>query len=439
MVNNSAKSQRLLIFEVAVFSLLLMVRDIGGIEFNKFVFLPIAVILFAFMDMEQLICSLCFLLPLLNGLPGNYIILAWILIYLLKTRYVKSKVIVLFAIYVILEIISGIGLTENSLVDTFSYLAYLFAFLMMINNDTEFSRKKCLWSYFIGVSIFVFITFFSTLVYAPSNWLTLFANGWYRFGNLTGVDSMHIGTNANELAYFAAVGFSVGLVLLALEAGNLVRRNIIYVLSLFVLILGALSTSRSYILVIAIIILFYFAVCKKSIKGFLIALLAMIIAVGVIYYILEQYPDLLTGFISRFDSETTSTAGSRTILWQQYWEAFFSKVRYILLGTGVVGYKEATGLYHSTHNMFQQIIMCYGVPFGFVFIVSILRPAVACFKNIKTKVLWLPLLAVLLFTQTIQFLNPWNLMLHYIVGVFALQTEGLDSSALELNWRGDQL
>ena len=430
IVNNAGKQNKVLIGMIILFSALLGIRDIGEIAVTKYIFVVLVGSFFLAMKPETLIASLCFFMPLFNGLPGNYIIFLWIIVFTIRTKIVKKRVMILFVVYVLAEMISNIGLTESSIVDILSYLACLYLlFLMLHEESSRLDRIKCLECYFFGVFLFCIITLFSTLAYAPSNWLELFSKGWYRFGSLVGVNTMHIGTNANELAYYALVGFCVGLVLLTIETTNMIRRYILFAMDLSIVLIGALSTSRSYILILTLIVCLYFLISKKSIKGILVIGAAIVLIVGVISYINFAYPEFLEGFTARFtDSSTMSTGGGRTTLLHDYWNVFFSKLRFIFLGTGVVGYKEATGLYHATHNMLQQIIMCYGIPLGIVFLLVLLRPIIKYFCRINSKVLVLPIVAVVLFTQTIQFLNPWSLMLHFIIGIFTIQIEALSYS-----------
>ncbi len=423
ILDNSKKQNKIVLLMIMLFTVVIGIRDLGGIEINKYIFVALAIVFFPMLNVEWLVSSLCFFFPLFNGLPGNYMIFIWITVYILKTRKINRKVLLIFGIYMLAEMISCIWLGENTVIDILSYLACLYLLLMLTQSEIHFSRKNALESYFFGTFVFSIITLFSTLIYAPANWLSLFSKGLYRFGDLTGVESMHIGSNANELAYYALVGVSVGLVLLTIES-NVIKKYSIFAGILSIALIGALSASRSYILILAVIVALYFGICKKSLKKLLLACVVLILTMVILQYINTSFPELLAGFTTRFkDSSTMSTAGGRTDLLHDYWETFFSKIRFIFCGTGVVGYKEATKVYNSTHNMFQQIIICYGIPLGTCFLGILLQPFIAYFPKISNKVLVLPFLSVIFFTQTIQFLNPWFLMLHFIIGVFAMQME----------------
>jgi len=414
-------------FETCIFALLiaslialLALRDIFALNINKYIFLGVFIICASFLSLDRLILSFCFMIPLFNGLPGNYIMLSWLILYVVRKRKINIKIILPFGFFAILEFVSAICVNESSLISIIGYLMCLLAFLTLLLDENLFLKENALKLYLFGTLAYSLLIFFSTIITAPSNWLDLFARGLYRFGDLVETDSMHIRSNPNELAYYCIVGFSVGLLLLKNNLmKNTASKVAVFVSTIFILIVGALSTSRSYILVFVIILFAFLIINLKSFKFTICFFLTiLLLAVGFSFLIGNNY-SLIEGFATRFSFKNVSTAGGRFELWTQYWSAFFSNARFVLIGEGVVSYKEATGLYAATHNMFQQIVMCYGlfgtIVFLYILIFSIAKQKIASLNNL------LPLFAVLLFTQTIQFLNPWNLMLPFIIGIYALE------------------
>ena len=96
----------------------------------------------------------------------------------------------------------------------------------------------------------------------------------------------------------------------------------------------------------------------------------------------------------------------------------------LIFGTGSIFYRQVCNLSHSMHNGVQQILVSYGI-LGFIpMLVVLIRPIIKYFKKNKFELLkLLPILAVFMFIQTIQFLNPNNLLLPYAVAVLCMRID----------------
>ena len=130
-----------------------------------------------------------------------------------------------------------------------------------------------------------------------------------------------------------------------------------------------------------------------------------------------------------------STAGGRSVLFARYMDAFLANPRLYFTGTGVTSYKEITGIYNSMHNATEQILVCYGIFGSILFFIGLLTPIVRCLR--KNKDLWkmkiLPFFAVVLFIQTIQFVNPDMLMMPYVIAVYCLRIRGMCDEEIYYN------
>ena len=62
-----------------------------------------------------------------------------------------------------------------------------------------------------------------------------------------------------------------------------------------------------------------------------------------------------------------------------------------------------------------------GIIVATIFIGNLSAPVVGAVRNKVKLIYWLPIIVVVAFTQTIQFLNPYMLMLPYAIGVYALR------------------
>ena len=184
-------------------------------------------------------------------------------------------------------------------------------------------------------------------------------------------------------------------------------------------IAGALSTSRSWMIVTAVMVLLMMFYSTKSWKTVLATALCLIVVVWGIAWYLEQNPSILEGFVTRLTDGTMQTGGGRSDVLNEYWNAFSGNSRYWIMGTGVTQYKEVLGETGSVHNAFQQIVVSYGIPGASIFLIGMVCPVLKLAR--KELLYWIPFIVILLFVQTIQFINPYTLMFPYIISVFVLK------------------
>ena len=80
---------------VAGLSLMLILRDVSGMSINKFIYFGFAVALMAIASYQTVVYMICFMLPLICGLPGTYIMpCAWMLLVIKKGRIKVIQLIV---------------------------------------------------------------------------------------------------------------------------------------------------------------------------------------------------------------------------------------------------------------------------------------------------------------------------------------------------------
>ncbi len=405
--------------------MLLAIRDIGGLYLNKYIYLVYCSVFMVFASYEAILYMICFLMPLLNGLPGTYIMLVALFFIFIKKVCISKKVIILILLYSLLEIISSFWYPQTDLFEIAEYLFILSIFFLMLYDNSDKDIKLCVKMFFYGTFVFCTVVIISGIMTAPSNWMSLFAMGWFRFGetNIGGGDIMMLRGNANELAYFSVVGLSVGLLLLDSLKG--LKRIMLHIMIVCIGISGFLSLSRTWILVVLLIVLFYGISRIRQPKKLLSFGIVFLVLIFLGINCLSKNPDLFNGFLRRFSDSTMMTGGARTTLAVKQIGAFLQIPRCIFFGTGVTQY---TGILKtvSIHNMVLQILVCYGFIFGTFFIISIVKPIILSEGRRRRLVSWLPLIAVTAFVQTIQFINPYALMLPYVIGIYALRIRSRD-------------
>lgn len=419
-----AISKCLLFFIIGLTGLLVL-RDVIGFSYNKYLLVGYF-LLFAILAKPKVLAPmLCFMFPLTWGLPYTYIFFAGIVLYWIKRRKMPIQVFILISCYLLLEIIASFWYPELDYVAIIKYTSVLSIFFTFLY-DSNVDKEQCIKAFYIGSLVLCGIILISTIKNAPSNWLYLFSRGFFRFGknHIEEVVDMALSLNANNLAYYSLIGFSLSLSFLMSNKG----KNILFYIGgcLLFLIMGVFSVSMSFVVTISICISLFILSRLQERTTVLYSLLITSVIVFIFAYIIFKMPDTLIAFSSRFDSTDIATANQRFTLFILYNEAFWNNIRFVLLGTGVTQYTSVINIFSSMHNMIQQIFVCYGIFFGIIFFISILYPIKAIIKSRKISIIkWLPLISVILFTQTIQFINPEPLMLPYVIAFYVLATAPL--------------
>lgn len=419
-----AISKYLLVFMSGLTGLLVL-RDVMGFSYSKYLLLGYVLLFVAFAKPKVLAPMLCFMFPLAWGLPGNYIFFASIVLYWIKRRKIPVQAFILISFFLLLEIIASFWYPEQNYVDIVKYISILSIFFTFLY-DSQIDKEQCIKAYYIGSLVLCSVILVSTINNAPSNWLYLFSRGFFRFGaqHIEEASNMALSVNANALAYYSLVGFALAINFIVNNKG---KNLLLHIGSCLLFIMtGIFSVSMSFLVILSICILLFVLSRLKKITTILYSLLITSVIALILAYILFKMPDILTAFSSRFNSSDIATANYRSTLFILYNEAFWNNLRFILMGAGVTQYTRVLNIPYATHNMVQQIFVCYGIFFGMLFFIAMLYPLKTIIKNRKANIIQcLPLIPVILFTQTIQFINPEPLMLPYVIAFYVLATAPL--------------
>lgn len=430
----ATKNDRYLLYAlIAGLSLLLILRDVNNISINKFIYFGYAVALMTVANYQTLVQMICFILPLVCGLPGTYIMTCAYVLLLLKRGSFKLMQVIPVLIILLMELFAALWYPSANLTEIVNYVFFAAVMIFLIQDDKSVDYDKCIVLYLLGTLVLCYVILSATFASAPKNWMKLFANGEFRIGNVHAENpQMTLRVNANSLAYYSLVGIACGLLMTERRSG--IKK--IWYISLTVLfaIAGFLTLSRSWLLMAIVCLLLYILSKLRHPKQFVTMLLILVAMTVLISYYLGKNPELLAGFETRFNDETVESGGGRTYIFLKYMDIFFSNVRFLLLGTGVTQYKAAAGYNGSFHNGTQQVLVSCGI-IGFVlYMVVLFGPVIkANRRKWMPLVYWLPLLSVVAFTQTIQFLNPTMLMLPYIIGIYALRAGGQNNENISDN------
>ena len=405
-----------LVFFVIVTSVLLLIRDVGNYNINKFVFVGICAISFAIADVPTIAAAVSFVFPLLYGLPGNYIMPLALIFYVIKRKRITA---IQFGYIVFVAVMEMIALRNYSNIQIekiagYGSVACLF-FIFIYENTIEY--KKCLRLFTFGITVLCVIDVAETIVASPSNWISMLSSGYFRFGYVEDIgDGLRISLNANALSFLSITGISIILVLLQEN-----KKFLILYCELAILILsGALTLSRTYFIVGILCIAYYiFSVGKNNksiLKGF-----GIVAVVFFFFFVVYRYiPTLPSGVLARFERSDLLTGNNRIEIFSAYWKAFWNSLSTIMLGTGVTQYSSVLGLTgKSIHNGILQLLVCYGLPGFCIFLHGWLKPVFCSIKKVD-MVFFLPFLCTFIYVQTAQFVNPHVLLAPHLFSIFSL-------------------
>ena len=408
-------------------ALMLILRDVAVVGISKWVYMAYAVLLMMYVGYETLIYMICFMLPLVCGLPGTYIMPFALVLLMLKRGKIKARQITLVVFVAAMEIVAAVWYPEINVRNIIQYISFAGIMLFLIQEDQNLDYLRCIRLYLYGVALLCGVIMTTGLMTAPEDWLQRFAKGQFRFGytQMAELDGMALKLNTNSLAYYSITGITCGIYMAEKSTGT--RRSICILISCVAFIAGFMTVSRSWVLVAAICLVLYLFSKATSPKKLIATVAVFALLIYAFIYIVTQNPELMEGFTERFTREDMETGNGRTDIFNAYMDVFLHNTRFMLIGTGVTQYKVMTGVYDSFHTGLQQILVSLGIVGSCVFMSGLIRPVIMALRNGRKKrkfVDWMPFVGIVLFTQTIQFLNPMMLMLPYIIGVYALRAGG---------------
>ena len=443
------ESKRNINLFIIVLTGMFILDKLAGIALPDFLYVIVIALFFAFSDFESIIYKLCYMFPLsflfesiayiwLITLAMLMVKAAWKSDSSRKTFKIQPGRSILILFFILLEFNAHrlYGISDTNRMGGYMLTVALLLYLLYDKRaqlDYLYSIKLYIYGTFALCALFII----NAMINAPSNWVALLASGMLRFGGTVNskFGAMTVNLNANTLAYFSIVGVASSLSIMDSFNNMRVGERIIYIAQFaLVSVIGMLTVSRSWVLAMAIILLlFFFSQMKTPRKAITVLVATVVIGLFVFMVFSQGSSSILNAFVARFTNGEVKTLAGRTDIYSDYMKAFNSNGRFMLFGTGVTDYVDVTGMWQSLHNGLQQILICLGIPGAIVFLIALLRPILTKENRQSDLVHWLPFVAVVTFTQTIQFLNPNLLMLPFVIGLYGIRNgiENVSSKAYE--------
>lgn len=379
------------------------------------------------MPYEYIAYSIALILPLSFGLSTGYIYLLAILLLVIKGKKYDYRSQLFVLAIILLEFLHYPFYTFNADVQLGSYINYfssIFFIAFFFNNvDRRVDPNFFALSFCVGTAILTGFIVWHTATLDVSTVLS----GNVRIGDEAINDTIDEGTvylraNANSLAYYSIASISMMVVLMFRKSVNRIFALLLIIVCAFG---GLLTISRTWLLSAALMVFLFLLPYRRKKWSFFIFVLLLILFV----YVVQVYlVDVTDRFSARFDSGDMSTGGNRTDLFNEYNKRLFEDAGLLVFGGGAFFYRTVFNIWNSTHNAIQQIFVCYGIVGGVLLIIPFVSKIV---KNYNAKrgsfIYIIPMIMCVVFLQTLQILNPWQMM-YPLIPAFLIMTMSNEDS-----------
>lgn len=403
-LNRILSNHWLLLSYMITIIIMLYLRDVSGYDINKMYFVYLVLIVSLCCKMSNLFSLIAFTLPFMCGLPGNYFLPIWtlrIVIQIFKKKNIYDINVIYFMIVItIYEILHILYYPyQINLLTLCGYLCSFTIVATMSANDFSIDFSKPTLSFCIGSSVFLCIMY---LIY-KSNPSMMLLEGGIRMGgdSIKEEDVMILATNANYVALYSIASLAC---LLSLFHYKKIRANIFIPLFLISLFCGMFSVSRTWMVLVPFMFLYYlFMNHKKQNYGYII----FVLLIAFIVYFIQSNKEYIYMFVNRFNGD--SVDGGRIYIISTYYDYLSEHIGMFIFGTGCLIYPDVIKINFSIHNALQQIWVCYGI-IGLTFILGAFLKNIRRYYVTKEYMAVLPMISVFIFLQTIQVLSPYYCM-----------------------------
>lgn len=395
--------------------ILIIIRDLVGLNINKMLYIGIVAIFSILLSSKNIVRLVCFLIPFLNGLPGNWMLLVIIFIISFKSDFniTMKKMIFPFLIFTS-ELMHSIFYIQSfsTVLEIVKYMTFVTILCMIIfDYGVEIEYEKCILTFVTSIIIMCAIILCVTLKFMP---IENVLSGTFRYGDLSFLNlsgGMILSNNQNNIGYYCVLGIIMSLLLINKKIYN---NFMMFIFILLLFSFGILTMSRAFILTSIVISMMYFVLTVKNISELVKNILYLLVSAISIYLLVKYtFPDVIDGIIERLTA--IDGFGGRSTILSEYNTFLTSNIIYFIFGVGLFGIEIISKVDIAPHNGLQQILLSYGI-IGIMILCVYLYMVIKSGKNNRTKsiIVYLPLIAMIIYTQSIQLLNPFELMLPLI-------------------------
>lgn len=383
--------------------LVIIYRDLVHNSLPFFVFSFICGVGVLCMDTTGRFLYITTLLPFCRGIPYSEMLFltlaAEVLLVILPRRRIKG-----LRLYMLLIAILVIELFDYLVYDVVSHeIVYLLLYMIFttyaVTNRVYLGRED-LYIFLYGAAIILAVVSVVASSVAQYGWDYIFVYN-YRFGAATS-DKSVTNFNANELGLYCAMAVALCLTMFSQR-----KKAIWACLACIASMLGAVSVSRTYLLVLVGTWGLYFMLGRVPVKRVLVIIgMFVVMALAVAILAPDVVDWLISYFVSRFGEENT-----RTPIMKIYFEEVFSGVWSTFLGfsQNYLRTIDRVGI-HAAHNGMEEVLVCWGIVGFAVFFKWVADLYLYALSRVKRqpKILYLSAATFWVFVQTLQLVTMHN-------------------------------
>lgn len=359
---NNAKDisiRKINILVMLFIAVLILFRDVGNFDINRFVFISLATFACLISDKSRIYCLLAFLTPLAPGISLTYITSIAMVIVLIRQPklYIQPVGIICMALILFIELLSAFR-GFFSLVDYLRFAGiFLFSFLRTCDLKNEYDNEGIIHCYIFG-----FWTAMASVLGQMLNTYSIeqILSLGVRFGNTreildTAIEGMILSYNPNGLGFLCLLA---GLFSLLLYQKNNKKW---YLLSFSgATLLGLMTQSRAFLLVYTLSMLLYTLLSCRSLRSILSTLFVFCVgASSLIVGVLWLIPEYVESLLLRFNDADISNGRGDILTY--YFNDMFEYVDRLIFGVGLQNYTQKYGFLMSAHNATQEVIIAWGI------------------------------------------------------------------------------
>ncbi len=380
-------------------SLLILLRDVGGMSVPRVVFIGLATVCCLLVDKGGIYCMLAFLAPLSTGISATYIAAIALVILLLKQRrmYLHFAGLMSMLGVLVLELLSAL----RGRFDLVEYLRFvgMFAvtFLYMLDGSDEYNHEGMVRAFILGYC--VAMASIMGQMMSQYSLEAIFTMG-VRLGDTrdlvgNGTEGMLVSYNPNGLGTLCLL---TGLMCLAMyRKKSKLRYMAIFAVTV---LLGVMTQSRTFVLTFAAGMVGWLFLggsgWRTAAKRLLICVAGL---VGLLMVAVLVVPEYLAGIVLRF--QVSDLGNGRGEIMAHYFEEILRSADRIIFGVGMQNYAEKLDYEMSAHNAIQEILVMWGV----LGLIAVLILFIGVFRNSRTRSprsKWLQYLPALMYLVCLQ-------------------------------------
>ena len=406
------------IIVLAITVILIALRDCLNFSIGSNIFSGICLIGSLFLSQKERFVYLFSLLPFSRGLPYSEMILIVLAIDIADAALVKKECKIRIGMYLPI-----LGVIVIEILDTIKYgidnveLIYLVFYMLVATYAVDFhafqdEEETYIYGYSTCTIVAIALVVIREISELGLNYIFTYN---VRFGANTN-GRMVTNFNSNELGLYCVVAICLLMVL------NLKRnKKSAFAMAVLLSMLGLVSISRTFIMLMVVSWFFYLILSKASItKG-----LAVAIAFSIAFLVVQSLVPNFVDWIKNYFVARSHTSGGRMNLVVDYFNWSFADMWTILFG-----YSEYyTQILNSTaaHNGIQEIMVCWGIV-GLVICLLWFDMLIrySCNGIRKSPDQWLPALVFFAFIQSVQLFTMHGYLLLMVLALSVLGMRGED-------------